>query len=1457
VIGIDQYNHANFDNLDNAVGDALRIKKILEDVYGFESVCKPLINGKATRNEIINELLELHNKCSEDDNVIIFFAGHGIEMKGKAGCWIPIDAVNDNANQIADTDIVTRLRELKAKHVLIISDSCFSGKLFQKTRSALSSDEYNELESLPSRWVFASGQGSVKDGVPGDGSNFCNSICQFLEANKSRVFAAGELFIQVIEDIKQFGKQVPSARVIDMKEHQDGQMVFRSKQLSTETKERGTYQKPNFSIPEIKSLQYYIPRTVSIYDPTDNEINSFFSTGKERSALRDEIIIHKRIVLLGSAGSGKSVELNQLARTLQSAMVPFIPVFKRFNTYTDQDIENYLPDGWEMVAPSSLVLFLDGLDEIQINYFHTALRKINAFAEQHRTISIVISCRSNFYDLPKKNFDGPLTGFSVFNLNDVSTKEIIDYATTYFKIDGQSFYIAVEDAGLKELIHKPYFLDIIIRYYNTYGELKGRRSAIMEDALENYYWQNKEHFKTTVSITPKEIAFEMLEKIAFVMEMRGTNFLSDSTLQSLFATNQEFENCKYLPAFIRDDEKEQWMFEHNNIQEFLAARILERQPYNELTAIVGQDLSGQIKIKPTWVNTLSFLVAIGDEKIVVPLLDWIVANDPEVLVRFDGERLPSEKRISVFMRIFSDYADKGMWVISNNFSDEELAAFGHFPAILDFLLTFIEDDKQPRIVKLNALHLLDNFDLRGYDSEVPRIKAALVSLLKAFDSQTPVDTYGIQSVLGALSSMEINDDKLTDWVVNKFSKRLNQHVRSGLYKYLHTSPYLDKYVEVFLEGLQVIQIEGAVKDRESVNLMDESFHLKLGLEKIKQPEALLKLMQRFGEKNKKFSLFTSDYREILEEVVKNLVQAFETSPEFYKAVLVFYKELVEQYNHDINKLLIHFFEKTGTKTKALIDCWYSDAENSTYHTAGLCELLLDSKTIRHLIDSFTSNTEPGKDFNKLYELLEWNRYNAKDIEVFKQMVKEAADEYGITLMPHPKPKHYNEILKEKLQPAFDLLFRPNDFIQAVRDIFKGEKKEQIVSEDLYGLRGEVYIIPEESYVLSALEFLRDLCFRGMAITMSWIEEWVAKDDFFLQYRIDKVYNYLRGNNSSLLQVSEEQKEIIKKWCMEVDLTKEIAWFFLKQFGTILSQERLLDLTTYYNYTAQPQAIDPGIIDDLEAFLSKDLIKARVIHNLEAGLYETMPWISNASYAIRNGYNEVYPSILGLLQSLNNGEGEYKLDEVIELWFGKTKDYTVIKSFIETAVSERFKWKAISLLLKENRERSFLVTYLNKRMNDPHTHPNFRFDAANYLMQIGELSGFDFIADMILKQPDSKFDFHRNLRHFKLLTNAQTVNKLIELLAIAKRPEFQKDNFNSLESPLMEAFYSIGVQSEQNFSVVKQALEKFIKENTGKIEHINFLFTRISSIEEQLRCNQSRSFSVTDALAVYNRLEKGR
>ncbi len=596
VIGIDEYNHTKFYSLNNAVSDALNIQKLLQEVYNFQPTQKPILNSDATRDNILEGLMNLSDVCAKQDNLIIYFAGHGyIDKNTQKGIWVPIDAVDKAVRCITDHDIKDRIDAIDARHVLLISDSCFSGRMFEQYRSALTVEDYNDIDSKRSRWVFYSGMNKVGDGRVGTGSTFSIGIRQFIDINKGRIFSASELFESVRETLEAHNKPLSGFRFLEGANHEDGQMVFRPLSYISSEKLRSPSNKPSFTIPDLISLQYYIPRTLILNGTQRSPGDWIFGIEKNKADLKEIISKQKKVIVLGSAGSGKSVELIQLGKYLQSENSPFVPLFKRFNNYIDEKLEDYLPTGWNQVNPGSLILLLDGLDEIQPEHFNTGVRNINSFAVKNPEIRIIVSCRSNFYELPQNNFSGALDGFEIHHLNDIDRSEVISYTHDHFLMDGNSFMKSVEASNLTGLIQKPYFLDIIIRYYQKHNDLTGKRASIMEETLETYYWQNKEHFKTTSNLPVKEQAFGMIEKISFVMEVMGKNFITDAELVSLFPIKENFENCYFLPAFKRDSEKGQWMFEHNNIQEFLASNVLARQSFETITSIISQSIGGTKK----------------------------------------------------------------------------------------------------------------------------------------------------------------------------------------------------------------------------------------------------------------------------------------------------------------------------------------------------------------------------------------------------------------------------------------------------------------------------------------------------------------------------------------------------------------------------------------------------------------------------------------------------------------------------------------------------------------------------------------------------------------------------------------------------------------------------------------------------------------------------------------------
>ena len=120
-------NYRELPKLKTAANDAKSVAKLLTDDYGFET--KLLLD--ATRADIFTELGRLRAKLTPNDNLLIYYAGHGIlDELGQQGYWLPVDAQADiKANWVSNGDITTSLRAIRAKHVLVVADSCYSGTL--------------------------------------------------------------------------------------------------------------------------------------------------------------------------------------------------------------------------------------------------------------------------------------------------------------------------------------------------------------------------------------------------------------------------------------------------------------------------------------------------------------------------------------------------------------------------------------------------------------------------------------------------------------------------------------------------------------------------------------------------------------------------------------------------------------------------------------------------------------------------------------------------------------------------------------------------------------------------------------------------------------------------------------------------------------------------------------------------------------------------------------------------------------------------------------------------------------------------------------------------------------------------------------------------------------------------------------------------------------------------------
>ncbi len=235
VIGNQTYRH--LPTLDTAVADATAVSEVLRKKYGFQVTT--LTN--ATRYQILSALNELRGRLTEQDNLLIYYGGHGeLDRANLRGHWLPVDAEpNSDANWISSVAITDILNAMSVKHALVVADSCYSGAM---TRSSIGQLEAGLTDDARESWLKAlvkarartvltsGGVQPVMDGGGGKHSVFAKSFLEVLWANEGvleaqrlyREVAARVVFVAARFKVEQRPEYAP----MKFAGHESGDFIF-------------------------------------------------------------------------------------------------------------------------------------------------------------------------------------------------------------------------------------------------------------------------------------------------------------------------------------------------------------------------------------------------------------------------------------------------------------------------------------------------------------------------------------------------------------------------------------------------------------------------------------------------------------------------------------------------------------------------------------------------------------------------------------------------------------------------------------------------------------------------------------------------------------------------------------------------------------------------------------------------------------------------------------------------------------------------------------------------------------------------------------------------------------------------------------------------------------------------------------------------------------------------------
>jgi TPR repeat protein/predicted nucleic acid-binding Zn-ribbon protein len=230
---IANYDYLHLNDLDTPRNDAAELQSLLGQRYGFDVEVR--IN--LSRSEMYEALNSLRN-YSEDDFVVVYYAGHGQMDEFGEGYWLPTDYRQDQPlrDAISTSDITRQLKQSPARHVMLVADSCYAGALLRNAGPVVKSNIPGMMKfwvANRSRTVMTSGGLSpvLDQGLESPHSVFAAALLETLRRNDGAI--NGErlhamVHNRVLEDAAklEYFDQQPQFAAIEDAGHENGQFVF-------------------------------------------------------------------------------------------------------------------------------------------------------------------------------------------------------------------------------------------------------------------------------------------------------------------------------------------------------------------------------------------------------------------------------------------------------------------------------------------------------------------------------------------------------------------------------------------------------------------------------------------------------------------------------------------------------------------------------------------------------------------------------------------------------------------------------------------------------------------------------------------------------------------------------------------------------------------------------------------------------------------------------------------------------------------------------------------------------------------------------------------------------------------------------------------------------------------------------------------------------------------------------
>lgn len=228
AIAINNYDDVELNAIQNCEKDVTELINLLTSKYTFDDVDFIHEKKDTARKALYNKLKDYFINRLDDENVLLVYAGHGqYNPELEVSYWQPSDSDPlDSSTWISISEILAFVRASKAFHISIISDSCFSGAMFETPRGG----GIKAFETKKSRLALTSGSiETVSDGEKDQLSPFAKSLIIELEENENDELPFSILGNNILMKFNEKKKQTPMFGPLNNVGHNGGSFIFKLK----------------------------------------------------------------------------------------------------------------------------------------------------------------------------------------------------------------------------------------------------------------------------------------------------------------------------------------------------------------------------------------------------------------------------------------------------------------------------------------------------------------------------------------------------------------------------------------------------------------------------------------------------------------------------------------------------------------------------------------------------------------------------------------------------------------------------------------------------------------------------------------------------------------------------------------------------------------------------------------------------------------------------------------------------------------------------------------------------------------------------------------------------------------------------------------------------------------------------------------------------------------------------